>query len=265
VRNSTLTVIATSLFISGAVTSTPANADPIFFFGYDSGAGAGAAHPSSNAAAAAFDAVANAGGTLQIVDFESTPRVAFTSLVVVPGSNGMTITGSFPAAGGGLSSISNIPGSQSNFSGYNTTVGGENFNKLNGGYEVFSFPTPISAFGAYVSGVQNNAFFSFDDGTSYTVTFSSLFEVGIFGGVAFVGFVDQGRTVSSVTVTIANQLGVPDGAAIDDVRYATAVPEASTVAMLSGGLLFLRLATVRRERAGRRPLVQRQDTGLDAA
>ncbi len=248
-RKSNLSLaVPASLLAIGAFMSTPASADPFFYSGYDSGVGSSASLVSSIAAAQTFDAAAAAYGFVQHVDLESTPRVAFTSIEVVPGTYGMTITGSYPAAGGGLSSMTNITGSQTNYSGFNTTPGGENYNKVNGGYEVFSFATPTHAFGAFITGVQNNASISFDDGTSYTVRFSDLFEVGIFGGAAFIGVIDPTRTISSVTITISNQLGVPDTVGIDDMRYTIPVPEASTDGMLAGGLLVLALVAARRSR-----------------
>lgn len=219
---------------SSAVIPLGARAQILVYFGADSGAGLGSPLPASTAAATAFDAAASSFGTLHVLNFESTPLVLINTYSPVAG---LTITASPQAA------VLNAPtSSQSNFSGFNTTPGGTNYNFMNGGNETFTFSPPIVGFGAFVTGVQNNATYTFNDGTSQTISFAALFNVGIFGGSFFVGFIDPGRSISSVTLTIANQLGVGDPVGVDDIRYITPVPESSTGAMLCSGLLTLAVA-----------------------
>ena len=233
-----------------SVASLPASAAMAIYSGIDYGAYSVNPHPQSNAAAAAFDAAANATGALQIIDFENMPLGSFSTLTVAPG---VQLAG-FPDTGQPAQSILNAAvDSQDAKTGYNLTVGGSKFNQLYGGSETFSFSSPILGFGVYVVGIANTAYLTFNDGSDQVIPFHSLFDLGIFGGVTFVGFINPDKPISSVTLSIARSLGVADRVGIDDVRYVTSVPEPMTGGMLSAGLLFVALATRRHLRARRLP------------
>jgi hypothetical protein len=130
--------------------------------------------------------------------------------------------------------------------GYNTTPGGANFVEVQGGNLVFSFATPIQAFGAYFSGIQTNFFqdvITFSDGTSQTINIPGAGTNSSTGALDFVGFTDVGASIASVTLTA----GVPgsgfDDIGVDDVRYLnSAVPEPSTWAMMLLGFAGLGFA-----------------------
>lgn len=219
------------------------------YAGLDFAANEFVARTQSNAASSAFDSATIPSGGLVRVDFESAALGQFTSLAPSPQ---MTITGSFPSGGAGArSEIRNQslePGNARR--GYNTTVGGANFNQVYGGSQFFDFSTPIVGFGLYVSGMQNNATLSFNDGVERTISFSTLIPTGsnFNGGVWFVGFTSSGTPFSRVTISFLPVLGEPDSLGIDDIRYITAVPEVGSSALCSAGLLLL-LAT---RRFGRR-------------
>jgi hypothetical protein len=182
------------------------------YSGFDDGAG-GPPHPLSDAAAAAFDA---ATGHLPIINFESAPLGDYSSLVVAPG---VTLTGTdydFDSQ-----SIFNAPVCAPSLCGYNTTLGGSQWANLFGGSITFTFSTPISAFGAYFTGVKlgtNNI--SFFDGSNHIVPLP--FDRAK-GGTAFVGFTDTTADITSVNVNSPGDATYYSGDVfgVDDVRYGT--------------------------------------------
>ena len=208
-----------------------ANAGIITFSGLDPGAGASDPRPNSNVAAASFDA-SNPG--LSIITFESAPVGAFTNLTVAPG---VVVNGS--DIGGDPQTIINTPICDGAACGFNTTAGGSQWLSLYAGSVTFTFASPIHAFGAYLSGLQ-------EDGSSVTFNDGAPQSVGIpnpggtVGGVGFVGFSDT-SAFSSVTININL-----DVVGVDDVRTGTAgtagaVPEPATFGLLGAALAGLAL------------------------
>lgn len=208
-----------------------ANGAIIVFSGKDSGAGSGNPRPNSNAAAASFDAAAGALGPVSLITFESAPLGAFSNLAVAAG---VSINGNDVSSND--QTIRNTPvSSPDSLYGYNVTGGGSQFVSFLGGDVVFTFATPIQAFGTYYSGGQlTTATIQFFDGSSQTI---SIPNAGDNGGIAFIGFTDAGQSISSVRVNAVNDI-----VAVDDVRFvsaAAAVPEPSTLVIFAlAGLGF---------------------------
>ncbi|MBP3956207.1 hypothetical protein J8F10_13030 [Gemmata sp. G18] len=221
-----------------------ARAGFIIYSGSDAGASSGSPRPNSDAAAAAFDAAAGALGAVSVIDFESAPLGAFASLNAAPG---VTITG----AGGtsGPPSILDAPtGTPDAIYGYNTTAGGARFLYTQGGTVTVTFGTGVQAFGAYISGIQfSGETITFNDGSSQTVDIPGLTAAD--GGIAFVGFTDAGKSITSITFNLNGTPGGPDFIAIDDVRFvhadsvtATPAPSGLVLAATGGfmGLFYAR-------------------------
>jgi hypothetical protein len=208
-------------------------ASPITFSGGDA-TGPGAPNPNSSAALNAFLLAAGALGNVQLIDFESqslgSPAVA-TNL-----GSGVTYTPTNP------DSFSGIFGDNDGTRGFNTTSAGSQHLRYSSSsttnQAVFSFASPIVAFGVYVTGVNVGSpipVIRFNDGTVQT------FELTQFGsGVAnvqFFGFTNAGNPISSVEF-VGN---VDDIFGIDDVRFVSAngVPEPGTWGLVLGAGLML--------------------------
>lgn len=196
----------------------------VVFSGADSGANSTDPRPLSDAAASAFDAAAGSLGSLNVINFESTPLGSFSSQTVAPG---VTLSGTNPL-------IVDAPYSTpDSLFGYNTTVGGTHFAQFFGGSMTFTFATPIHAFGTYLTGVQlDHLDISFDDGSAQSIP---LVNVG--SGAQFLGFTDAGKSISSLTINMQTPT-VGDVAGMDDVRYG-AVPEPTTMATVGLGIAAL--------------------------
>lgn len=165
-------------------------------------------------AAANFLSVA---GNLNTVDFESPTLPA-----------GLTITG-------GTRTNSNCGA----LCGINTTAGGAFFRDVVGGLVTFSFASAVDAFGFYVTGLQTDAVaqqtISYINGLGVTRTINMPSATG--GGGAFVGFIDFGQQISSVTFNATGDI-----LAFDDLRFGKSVgnpvvPEPSTYALMATGLV----------------------------
>jgi hypothetical protein len=225
--------------------SLSSQAQLVTYIGADPGANSTAPRLMSNAQAAAFDLAAGVLGSVTIIDFESSPLGAFASLTPVAG---VTITGSGDY--GVNPTVVNSPvGTPDNLFGYNTTASGSQFVSLYGGTLSFAFADPIQAFGAYLSGLQGNVVgtetFTFWDGGSQTVNIPNLS-----GGIAFVGFTDAGKSISSLTIDVHHDI-----VGVDDVRFVKApqrpggnVPEPGSIAFLIGVGATGGLAGIRRLR-----------------
>jgi len=219
------------LALGAALMAPVARGSIVLFSGTDPGANSTSPRPNSNTAASNFDIAAAALGTVNVITFESAPVGNFTNLLVAPG---VTVSGQ---------SILNVPfASPESFFGYNTTSGGANYAFLNGGSLTFTFATPVSAFGAYISGLQlAGETLNFNDGAS-----QSLVIPNPGGGLLFIGFTDVGRSISSITVNTATAT-IPTGdfVGVDDVRYVSAaaasVPEPASIAMIGSALAGLAL------------------------
>ena len=224
--------ISPLLLATGAlmlITAPGAHAQTVFS-GFDSGANSTDPRPNSIATAASFDAAAAAIGSVNLINFESSPVGAFSSLTPV---SGVTVTGSDFFSGN--QTIRNSPsGSPDRLYGYNTTAGGSKFLSLLGGTATFTFLDPINAFGAYFTGVQlTGETITFNDGSSKTVAIPNPGG----SGIEFVGFTDAGKFISSVTITATGDI-----IGVDDVRFgrqapSANTPEGSSLAMMAlGGL-----------------------------
>jgi hypothetical protein len=138
--------------------------------------------------------------------------------------------------------------------GYNTTSGGSKFVEMFGGNLVFTFATPVQFFGAFLSGVQTNFFadtITFSDGTSQTILVPGTGTSASVGELAFVGFTDAGKSISSITITAGGPNGA-DAIGVDDIRYqSAAVPEPGSIGLVLTGCLFVLVLGVRRVGAAR--------------
>ena len=197
--------------------SSVARAQAVTYLGSDNAVSSLAQMTNAQAAAASFLAVA---GSLNVVDFESALPV------------GLTITG-------GNTANSNCGA----VCGFNTTAGGSFYRNVVGGSVTFAFANPVDAFGFFVTGLQTSEVpqqtISYVDGSSITRTINMPSAVN--GGGAFVGFIDFGQLISSVTFNATNDI-----LAFDDLRFGrsindpgmpqTSVPEPSTYALMAAGL-----------------------------
>jgi hypothetical protein len=93
----------------------------------------------------------------------------------------------------------------------------------------------VQFFGAYFSGIQT-AFFAdnitFSDGTSQMLNIPGVGTSGNVGALAFVGFTDAGKPISSITINAGNASGA-DAIGVDDVRFQT-TPEPGSLALVAG-------------------------------
>ena len=192
-----------------AALSGGANAAVAYYVGYDQGASS--VGPLAATAAARFDAAV---GAHSLIDFES------------------ALPASLTLAGGAV--VGNF-GCDPATCGFNTTVGGSMAYAGASNPVTFTFASPVSAFGAYFTGLDLANHIAFNDGTAQGTMIPGAFGIG---GVAFVGFTDFGKSFSSVTITLREgQFG--DRIGIDDVRFAAAVPEPGTWALMGLGLAGL--------------------------
>jgi hypothetical protein len=232
VRNlrQSLSLFAISVLVGGV------NAAPVIYSGGDIGAGPVDARPNADGAAAAFDLAAGTLGETVTIDFESAPLGSFTSLPIgLPTITGQDYSGSDQTI---LDSPAYPDPDYFSVDGYNTTVGGAKFLEMLGGTMTFSFSSPISMFGAYFTGVQQPFFGSvtlnFEDGASQIIPFESL---DAYGGVQFIGFIDEGALISSVTVKAISDEGF-DFLGIDDVRFGPTQIGVPTPETGNGGVLL---------------------------
>ena len=236
--------LAISLGLAGS-----ANGAIITFTGADTGVGPPGPFPLSAAAAAAFDAAI---GPHPLITFEGLPLGTFVNLNVGSGVNA-NLANLDPA----FSRITNIDQHAAPSPlGFNITPGGVEWLQVApfapdpaGGAVTFSFPTPVQAFGAYLTDTQSTfpgpITLTFNDGIAETL---SITKNGDAGGALFLGFTDFGTSFSSVTFHTG---AIPDGTrdiwGIDDIRFASAaVPEPASLLLL--GTALLGLSAIRRRK-----------------
>lgn len=222
--------IRNKLILAGAlsVMGMSAYAVPVTYLAADNNVTSLAQMVNSTAEAASFLSVA---GSLNTVDFES----------AVPGD--ITITGGTTTNNSGCGALC----------GFNTTSGGAYFRSVSGGSVTFSFTNPVDAFGFYINGLQTNLVpqqtIVYVDGSSVTQTINM--PPATDGGGAFIGFIDFGQLISSVTFNATNDI-----LGFDDLRYGRSannpsVPEPSALLLFGLGLFGIGLALKRRRNQAR--------------
>ena len=177
------------------------------------------------------------GDRLSISGLSAFAAYGFSSLTVAPG---VTISGADRnSANQTVRNTTNFPAYPS-VDGFNTTPGGSYFVEIQGGSLTFTFAKPIQSFGAYLSGVQTNFFadaVTFFDGSNQSIVLNGTGTSCCVGALAFVGFTDPGKSISSVTI-LAGGNGRSDFIGVDDVRFqlaAAVVPEPAAWAMMLVG------------------------------
>jgi len=201
-----------------------ANALPVTYLGADDDVSSLAEMTNSLAANADFLAVT---GPIASYGFEG------------PQPLNLTITGGSTVNGSSCGALC----------GFNTTAGGMFHQEVFGGSVTFSFTDPVDAFGFYVNGLQTDLVpqqtIVYTDGSSATQIID--FPSSINGGGAFVGFVDFGQLIASVTFNATNDI-----LGFDDLRFGRSatdpgdppngVPEPSIIALFGLGLFGIGFA-----------------------
>ncbi|GAA0853528.1 PEP-CTERM sorting domain-containing protein [Aliiglaciecola litoralis] len=203
------------------IMSSAAFAAPITYIGADDAVSSIAQMVNSNAAAADF---LNVTGNIGVYDFES----------AIPAN--LTITGG--------TTVNTNCGS---LCGFNTTAGGSFWREVVGGSVTFTFVNPVDAFGFFVNGLQTDLVpqqtIEYVDGSLSQQIINMPSSTG--GGGAFIGFIDFGQLISSVTFNATSDiLGFDDlrfGRSQNDPGDPNGIPAPATLLLFVAGLLGLRL------------------------
>ena len=213
-------LLAASYATAGTITS---------YTGSDDGASTSGPWPLSAAAQTAFLAAAGPTSTLT---FESLALGYYTPIAAAPG---VTITLNAVNDGCAYSGICNT--TLGNLYGFNVTPGGSQWLGAPIGTTTYSFATPITAFGLWLTGVQtvftSSFTLTFNDGTAQTLNL----PINVNGGASYYGFTDS-ASFSSITITNLSD----DAWGQDDVSYSTqssTVPEPGSLALFGSGVIGL--------------------------
>jgi PEP-CTERM motif len=198
------------------------------FSGSDDGASTSGPWPVSTATQAMF--LASAGPTSTLT-FESLALGYYTPIAAAPG---VTITLNATNDGCAYSGICNS--TYGNLYGFNVTPGGSQWLGAPIGTTTYSFATPITAFGLWLTGVQTvfttSFTLTFNDGTAQTLNL----PINVNGGASYYGFTDS-ASFSSITITNLSD----DAWGQDDVSYSSqsTVPEPGSLMMFGSGVIGL--------------------------
>ena len=242
-------------------TLTSANADILLFNGLDSGSGPGETQTNTIAAATAFSNASTTVGTVEGIDFESTPLTNFTRTTL---SLGPGVSVNHFSFGSSIADSVRVLGATINpNTGFNTTAGGSRFvfwttspeTPTSGAATLrFTFDEGIQGFGARLtnwgtnSGATSTLSFRFNDGTDQVL---EIPRSGDAGGIQFSGFIDMGVTITTMDISFrASPFGRGGELfGIDDILIArvASVPEPSSLMLVASisSLIF----RIRRRRA----------------
>jgi hypothetical protein len=223
----------------------------------DTGVMDGSAYPNSDAEAVLFDL-----GSAALPGINASP-ITFENVAVgtpSPINLGGGVSVSFVTAPEGSYGV-DCPVGITNDSlnpdnGFNTTTAGANFLRIATtaatvpvADAIFTFSTPIVSFGAFITSLDdstsNNFAYQFNDGSAQSIRFFGPSDAH---NAQFLGFTDTAGGITSVTIQDSNPTEYYYAIGIDDIHYATAVPEPASLGILAvGGLALVR----RRRSVGR--------------
>jgi hypothetical protein len=229
------TLVTGALFAAG-VAITPAIANALTTFSaYDDGASTASAAANSNAAQVSFSTTA---GPTDLISFEGPSLLGDTNgKTLVPGVTlGTDVTTQEIA-----NADPNGCGSPVDC-GFNITPGGSQWADVNGGTLTFNFASPITSFGAHLTGVNLADSIQVNGSTvvSVPVTSTALGD----GGVSFLGFTGSAPVTQVIIVANGPLPGDPgllvsDTIGVDNVQYTAwdaPVPEPATWTVMLLGI-----------------------------